>query len=71
MRNLYWAIIIVLLLYLLDIKPVVAFVDQSVAFILQQWNSLIEFIFTFRDKHPWIYMAIPFAMLYLMIHKGE
>lgn len=59
---------IIILLYVMDVKLVVA----SVNGFQTHWNDATVYIFSFKDRHPWIMLSMPFmSILMLATLKGS
>lgn len=59
---------IVLLLYILDVRVVKDALTATTTF----WNDATVYITTFKDRHPWIMLFMPIAVLILLwTMKGD
>lgn len=62
-----WFIVgFIALLYFLKAPNVVHFVNGILDYIATNWNFLIDVMMNVRDRHPWVWIALPFILLVLM-----
>ena len=65
MKPVLYAVLIFLLLYLMDVRIVVDFIDNS----KETWNYLVDYVLTFRYKQPVTFIALPVIAIYLLGKK--
>lgn len=56
-------ITIIVLLYAMDVRVIVTFIDSLAVY----WNDATIYISTFKDRHPWIMLSMPLMILILLI----
>lgn len=54
--------VIILSLYILDVRLVVAMVDGFSV----HWNNATIYLTTFKDRHPWIMLFMPYMVIVLL-----
>lgn len=72
MNNKIWFIFaFVVILYFLKVHSVVVFVDGIRAYIGYNWNFIIDVMMNVKDRHPWVWISLPFLLLVLMTPSGR
>lgn len=67
MSNKLWFLLaFFVLLYYLKVKMVVTFVDGILSYVGYNWNYLLDVMMNIRDRHPWVWISLPFLLLVLM-----
>lgn len=66
MKNVVYILGTVLLLYILKVPQAVDLVTNIHQHVSIVWNYTIDIIINFRERHPYLYICIPFCILYLM-----
>lgn len=61
-KNTVIVIAIIIGLYYLEVQVVVVAVDSTITF----WNDATIYVTTFKDRHPWIMLALPAMVLILL-----
>lgn len=54
--------LIITLLYILEITVIVNLVDSTAEY----WNYATVYIASFKDRHPWILLSMPFSVFLLL-----
>lgn len=65
MKALFYAAIIVILLYAMDVRVIVDLVDGF----RDTWNYFVDFVLTFRYKQPLAFTCLPFVAIWLLGRK--
>ncbi len=66
MKRAFSIIFVFVALYYLKVPVVVTFVDQLRVALIPTWDQLIDSWIHLMERHPYIYMALPVALVYLM-----
>lgn len=60
-----YVILILALLYILQVRLIVEFVDSA----RDTWNYFVDYVLTFRYRQPLVFLALPFIAIWLMGKK--
>lgn len=68
-KKLFIALFVYIVLYYLKVPVVVSFTNQLLANFIPVWDKLIDEWIHLMERHPYIYMALPVILFYLMMPK--
>ena len=66
-NKLYIAVLFIAALYILKVPSVVSFINGILIVVFNAWNYIVDVISNVRERHPWLWIAIFFALWYTMI----
>lgn len=55
--------ILLALAYKFQFDPIFYYLSIGVVY----WNAFVDYVLNFRDKEPYLFMLIPFAIIYCLI----
>ena len=65
MKPVLYVVLIFFLLYVMDVRIIVDFIDNS----KETWNYIADYVLTFRYKQPVTFIALPVIAIWLLGKK--
>lgn len=71
MNRLWYVFALVIILYYLKVPSIVSFIDGILVVVANVWNFTLDSMMNIRDRHPWIWISLPFLLLVIMSPQGK
>jgi hypothetical protein len=66
MNKLWFLAGFIVILYFLKVPSVVHFIDGILSVVITAWNYMLDVMMHVKDRHPWVWISLPFWLLILM-----